>query len=655
MTVHKVPFRKSGWIAAGLLMVIVITTGCTFPGQAGIGSNTPQPIPINTDNSVAIESGQPTSNGAGDGQTGLSLRLSDGQAVPTVLEALEPVQGQPLSEEQIQEILDRLTPWQEDQGLEAEFRLPEEILRPPLTGETIQESFPSSSELEGPQPDYGEELAVLRFSPEGEVAIAPFISVTFNQPMIALNTLEGLAEENVPVQVTPLIAGSWRWLGTRTLTFQADSDLYDRLPMATEYLVTIPAGVESASGDTLQDTVQFSFSTPPPIMEDHYPTNSSQPLDPIFFISFDQRIDPGAVLENIHVTAGSQQVQLVMASEEEIKADEVVSRRVEHAQDGRWLAFRRNGDLWVADLDRALADDSVVTSDEARLFAPGGGLGFSFDPSGNGLVFTRGNRIYRAALPDGVPREIAGPVRVHRAPQPPLVVRNARLLSPDGTEFSSAGDVYIDGGRIMALGEAPSGFDPGGAVVVDAEGRFAIPGLWDSHHHSGWILEMQRALRHGVTSVRDPGSPLMRAVQESDMARAGMADAPRRFSSGEIFEGLHDNYWGRWNRLTTEEEATRHVRLWQALGARFIKVYRSLPWSLQRAVAAEARQQGLPVIGHGIAHEEVVRSVVAGYRSLEHDPFPDVWHEDARHNFLQTTQHGYTLLMLMEISLTDIR
>ncbi|MFN2113687.1 MAG: Ig-like domain-containing protein [Anaerolineales bacterium] len=305
---------------------------------------TPQPIPINTDNSggdvAVVEAGYPGSPNGGDEGTGLIIRLSDGNPVPTVFETLAPIQGVPLSEDQIQAILERLTAWQEDQGLEADFRLPDQILPPPLTGETIPESFPSSTDLAGPEPVYGENLEVLRFSPQGEVAIAPFISVTFNQPMIALNTLSGLAEEDVPVVVSPHIPGSWRWLGTRTLSFQADSDLYDRLPMATEYLVTIPAGVESAAGSPLQESVQFSFTTPPPIMEDYYPTNSAQPLDPLFFVSFDQRIDPEAVLAKIQVTAGSQQVKVRLANQEEIEADEVVSRRADRAQEGRYLVFR---------------------------------------------------------------------------------------------------------------------------------------------------------------------------------------------------------------------------------------------------------------------------------------------------------------------------
>ncbi len=337
--------QRIGWISLISLILIGMMAGCSFLGLAGKGTTTPQPIPINENSSVNVESGAPAANGGGGGQPGLSIQLSDGRPVPTVIEQLVPVSGEPLSEEQIEAILARLTPWVEDQGLGADFRLPDQILPPPLTGETIPETFPTSRDLAGPQPVYGQELEVLRFSPEGEVAIAPSLSVTFNQPMVALNTLEALAEEDVPVQVTPLIPGSWRWLGTRTLNFTSDSELYDRLPMATEYLVTIPAGVQSAIGSTLQETVQFSFSTPPPIMEDYYPTGSAQPLDPLFFISFDQQINPADVLDKIQVTAGDQPVQIVLASPEEIQADETLSWRVENAQEGRWLAFRAQGDL----------------------------------------------------------------------------------------------------------------------------------------------------------------------------------------------------------------------------------------------------------------------------------------------------------------------
>jgi hypothetical protein len=55
----------------------------------------------------------------------------------------------------------------------------------------------------------------LRYAPEGEIPIAPFINVTFNQPMVPLATVEDLAQEDVPVIVVPDLPGTWRWVGTR--------------------------------------------------------------------------------------------------------------------------------------------------------------------------------------------------------------------------------------------------------------------------------------------------------------------------------------------------------------------------------------------------------------------------------------------------------
>jgi hypothetical protein len=148
-------------------------------------------------------------------------------------------------------------------------------------------------------------LEVLRYAPEGEIPLAPFVNITFNQPMVPLGTLGDLAAEEVPVQLEPFLPGTWRWVGTRTLSFQYESDLIDRLPKATQYRVTIPAGTRSATGGELAKPVEWTFSTPPARMTTSYPYDVPQPLEPLFFIAFDQRIDPAAVLDTIQVNAGT--------------------------------------------------------------------------------------------------------------------------------------------------------------------------------------------------------------------------------------------------------------------------------------------------------------------------------------------------------------
>jgi uncharacterized protein YfaS (alpha-2-macroglobulin family) len=270
----------------------------------------------------------------------VSIRLSEGQPQPQMIESVPLAAGQPLSDEETQLLLARLPTLAVAPQDQVEFKLGQEPLPPPRPGQTIQQPFPPASQPTPSTPTEAGALEVLRYAPEGEIPIAPFVSITFNQPMVPLSTLEDLAARDVPVKIEPSLPGTWRWLGTKTLTFQYDSKLIDRLPKATLYRVTIQAGVQSATGGVLAQTVEWTFSTPPPKITTSFPYDVPQPLEPIFFIAFDQRIDPAAVLATIQVKAGSQAVSLKLASEADIQADPQVSSLVKDTPDGRWLAFR---------------------------------------------------------------------------------------------------------------------------------------------------------------------------------------------------------------------------------------------------------------------------------------------------------------------------
>lgn len=337
--------RLAGKISTLVLTGIMIlgAAGCDEVNGGGTPTAAGQTLPLDqSGETVRIEPGPDPS---GEDDAGLVIRLSDGSAQPAEVKPRVPVLGIPLEASIIQDILSRLPDLPVDEGDEQEFNLPEEVLPPPLTGETIQEQFPPQAEADpAGQVDPGP-VEVLRYAPEGDVPIAPFVSVTFNQPMVGLDTVDALEAELVPVVLEPEVEGTWRWLGTRTVNFQADSELFDRLPMATEYSVTIPAGIRSAAGTELAETVEFSFSTPPPTLKHHYPDHGPQPLDPLFFISFDQRINPEEVLPTISAAAGSQPVDLQLASEEEIQADEDVRRLTEQAGESRWLVFKAEDNL----------------------------------------------------------------------------------------------------------------------------------------------------------------------------------------------------------------------------------------------------------------------------------------------------------------------
>jgi len=347
----KNSFRARLMTALSVLAIAsMLISACDLPFTTRVpGSDS---TPIATPKPTTDANGTPVPSSSVPYKPGeaynMSVRLSEGQAQPQSVEALPLAAGLPLTAEEVEQILSRLPAMPAVPGDQTDFKLPSELLPPPRAGQTIKESFPVAETAPKPEVVENGPLKVLRFAPEGEIPVAPFVSVTFNQPMVPLGTLTDLAAQDVPVKIEPALSGTWRWLGTKTLTFQYDSKLIDRLPKATEYVATIPAGIKSANGGTLADPVTWTFTTPPPKMISMYPSDSPQPLNPLFFVAFDQRIDPGAVLETIKVTANGGPVSVILAGQQEIEKDETVSQLVKNALEERWLVFKATEPLLAA-------------------------------------------------------------------------------------------------------------------------------------------------------------------------------------------------------------------------------------------------------------------------------------------------------------------
>ncbi len=330
------------WIAAAIVLVLGGVGGFLFFRS---DSTTPFAggVTVSRIEGPSTQSGGQTVTKPG--AQSLSVTLSQGQ--PAALAsagqsafAQAPISGEPLTPQEIEKILARLAALPDQPGLQSEFLIAQQPIPPPQTGETIPEIFPPKQEpVSAPETASGP-LQVLRYAPEGEIPIAPFVSITFNQPMVPLATLEQLSTAELPVRMEPALPGTWRWLGTKTLTFEYDSTHIDRLPKATIYQLSVPAGTQSMTGGVLTEEVVWSFSTPPPKITSQYPIDIPQPLEPLIFIAFDQRIDPAAVLEKIQISAGNQPVQIILASEEEIQQNIQIHSLVKNTLEGRWLAFK---------------------------------------------------------------------------------------------------------------------------------------------------------------------------------------------------------------------------------------------------------------------------------------------------------------------------
>ncbi|HEV3470399.1 MAG TPA: alpha-2-macroglobulin family protein [Pyrinomonadaceae bacterium] len=290
--------------------------------------------------------------GGAEGPGGLRFRLSEGAEAPEPSGPRPtPAPAERLSEGETAKVLQRLPPLKAEAADEQEFALREGSLPAPRAGATVLAAFPAAESRPAPEARDEGPVRVLRYAPEGEVPLAPQLSVTFSRPMVAVTSQDEAAKE-VPVRLTPQVAGRWRWLGTRTLVFDPEGG---RLPMATEF----QARVEDGPVNILMKrsvVASWTFATPPPKLVQKYPEGVPVRRDALMFVEFDQRVDPAAVLRTVRVRAGAAPVRLRLATGAEVNADENVRRLVKGAVEGRWLAFRAEG------VDPLPADSPVTVS-----------------------------------------------------------------------------------------------------------------------------------------------------------------------------------------------------------------------------------------------------------------------------------------------------
>jgi uncharacterized protein YfaS (alpha-2-macroglobulin family) len=332
------------WRLCTLLVLVGLLAAPAGPALQPVhAASRPLAVPLAAPSQEVTVMAQPAPTpqaGAPQVDDGLTILLGEGAQTEQASSGPAVVQGEALTAADAQTLLDRTQPISVTGTLTEEFRLPPASLPPPVAGSTITQTFPPA---QTPPPAAAPEsgpLEVLRYAPQGPIPIAPFLNVTFNQPMVPLATLDQLSTADVPVQLEPAVPGVWKWLGTTTLSFEYRDEELNRFPMATVFTATIPAGTKSATGGELAEAVTWTFSTPAPTVQMTYPSASPQRRDPVMTVLFDQAIEPAAVLATITAQAGGASHPLRLATAEEVAADATLSSYLKYADAGRWLAFK---------------------------------------------------------------------------------------------------------------------------------------------------------------------------------------------------------------------------------------------------------------------------------------------------------------------------
>ena len=189
--------------------------------------------------------------------------------------------------------------------------------------------------------------------------------------------------------------------------------------------------------------------------------------------------------------------------------------------------------------------------------------------------------------------------------------------------------VIISGNRINAVGNSEKVQVPKNATVINASGKFLIPGLCDMHVHiftqskgnsfpNDWYFPL--FIANGITGVRDmwtkPEDMKLVSDWRSQLAKE-LFIGPRILEVGTLVDGP-GGVWPTADIARTPNEGRALVRKIKDSGVDFVKTYSSLKSPVYFAIIDEAKKQHITFAGHVPFEIDAAESSDAGQRSIEH-------------------------------------
>ncbi|CAN5724212.1 hypothetical protein BH11MYX3_BH11MYX3_16660 [soil metagenome] len=288
------------WTALTLLL-----PGCHTPPRAAATRPAPPPAPIATPPISAVPS-------TGRPEIQIDATASAGsltQATPDQRASASTAQVSTLSPTETAALIARLEPLPDlsAQNAKAPTVRPAS-LPPPRAGAVQPIAFVvpigkpvTDAPLGAPRATPPPPLLAPTILPVGDIHADAEIRIRFAEAMVPVAQVG--TQGALPITITPVIAGTWKWIDTRVAAFVSTEA---RFPKATEVKITVPAGIKALSGSTLVEPVSGGFSTPPVNITRVWPSEV-RPASPIL-VQLDQKIDPPKLLPFARIITGKNRV-----------------------------------------------------------------------------------------------------------------------------------------------------------------------------------------------------------------------------------------------------------------------------------------------------------------------------------------------------------
>ncbi len=196
-----------------------------------------------------------------------------------------------------------------------------------------------------------------------------------------------------------------------------------------------------------------------------------------------------------------------------------------------------------------------------------------------------------------------------------IVFSHVNVIPMDTEGVMQNQDVVVMNGIIKSIGPSSNAKYSKDTKVIDATGKFLMPGLAEMHAHvpTGDDLAPMKDVMllfayNGVTVIRGMlGHP--KHLELRSKIQSGEIIGPRFITSGPSFNG---------NTIKSEEDAVAMVRDQKKKGYDFLKLHPGLTLKNFDAMVATAKEEGIPFAGHVSFDVGVWHAINAGYATIDH-------------------------------------
>lgn len=196
-----------------------------------------------------------------------------------------------------------------------------------------------------------------------------------------------------------------------------------------------------------------------------------------------------------------------------------------------------------------------------------------------------------------------------------LVFQSVNIIPMDEERVISNQTLVVKNGKITHYGDKGSVIFDKNAFVIDAKGKYIIPGWSEMHAHIPVVNELEPMeevlmlyLANGITTIRGMlGNPMH--LQLREQIRRGEILGPNFSTSGPPLNG---------HNVTSPEKGAKMVREQKEKGYDFLKIHPGIKMESFASVAKIANAIGIPMAGHVPFDVGVWNAIDAKFSSIDH-------------------------------------